>query len=210
MSAAVAASLGPLLQEAAGRPRGTLGITSEPSAAEIYIAGEKLGVTPYRAGRLVGSYEVELRKPGYEPYKAALRIDAGQTQSIAATLSEVREAEPPPAATPAPGTALPSARRPLWRIATGVALIGGGGLLAGFGVSALAIDGLCELGRPSGPCPARYDTLVPGVALVSAGALLIIGGVTLAAVPARRRPSAPLSYLLLGGAGAPLRTGLRF
>lgn len=210
-AAAAVAALGPLLQQAASRGRGSVELNSQPSAAEVYLAGERVGVTPYRASRFVGSYPLVLRKEGYSPYQTALAVAAGQTASVNAVLLAAAAAEPEPAPaelekTSSAGLAQP--RRPLWRLLTGVLLIGGGATVAGFGIGALAINGQCDLEGTPGSCAARYNTLVPGALLVGGGALLIAGGIALAAVPAPRR-KVQVSFLpLLGGGG--LRVGGQF
>ena len=70
-----------------------------------------------------------LRKEGYSPYQTALAVAAGQTASVNAVLLAAAAAEPEPAPaelekTSSAGLAQP--RRPLWRLLTGVLLIGGG------------------------------------------------------------------------------------
>ena len=203
-AAAAAAALGPLLQQAAGRGRGSVELNSQPSAAEVYLAGERVGVTPYRGSRFVGSYPLVLRKEGYSPYQTSLAVAAGQTASVNAVLLAAAAGEPEPAPaelekTPSPP--LPPPRRPLWRLVTGVLLIGGGATVAGFGIGALAINGECDLEGAPGNCVARYNTLVPGALLVGGGALLIAGGIALAAVPAPQRKVQVLLLPLRGGGG---------
>ena len=203
-AAAAAAALGPLLQQAASRGRGSVELSSQPSAAEVYLAGERVGVTPYRASRFVGSYPLVLRKEGYSPYQTSLAVAAGQTASVNAVLLAAAAGEPEPA--PAGLENTPSARpekprRPLWRLITGALLIGGGATVAGFGVGALAINGQCDLEGAPGRCLARYNTLVPGALLVGGGALLIAGGITLAAIPAPRKSVQVSLQSLFGGGG---------
>lgn len=80
------------------------------------------------------------------------------------------------------------ARRPMWRIALGSALLGTGLLTAGFGIPALAISGRCFDSSvvPPQVCPTLYDTTPLGLALTLSGAgLLVAGAVTIAAPPAR-------------------------
>lgn len=203
-AAAAAAALGPLLQQAASRGRGSIELISQPSAAEVYLAGERIGVTPYRGSRFVGSYPLVLRKEGYSPYEASLVVAAGQTASVNAVLPTAAAGEPEPA--PAelqktPDVRVEQSRRPLWRLVTGFLLIGGGATVAGFGIGALALDGQCDLEGAPGSCLARYNTLVPGALLVGGGALLIAGGITLAAIPGPRRSVQVSMRPLLGGGG---------
>lgn len=110
------------------------------------------------------------------------------------------EAEPPPSeravalAPPQRVGLLPATAEssrfhwPLWRVLTGSALIAGGGVMFGFGLSALAYDGICVPTPPPGvlACRRYYDTHGKGVALVTAGALTAVAGVLLATIPSRR------------------------
>lgn len=77
---------------------------------------------------------------------------------------------------------------PLWRVLTGSALVAGGGVMFGFGLSAFAYDGICVPTPPPGvlACRRYYDTHGKGVALVTAGALTAVAGVLLATIPSRR------------------------
>ncbi len=53
----------------------TLSITSEPSGARVMVNGQAVGETPVKLGfRHHGTYRVELRKDGYRPVTAALRL----------------------------------------------------------------------------------------------------------------------------------------
>jgi len=188
-AAVVATALGPLLQEAAGRGRGAVEITSDPSGAEIYLAEQKVGLTPYRASRFVGDYALKIQKAGRQSYQAPLFVAAGRTATVHALLPEgTAEVEPAPAAlVPVAATPPTSPRRPLWRLGTGAALLGGGALLLGFGASAISVNGQCDLDAQPDLCSARYNTLLPGSVLVGAGALLVIGGITLLAIPGPRK-----------------------
>jgi len=58
----------------------------------------------------------------------------------------------------------------------------------GFGLSALAYDGICVPTPPPGvlACRRYYDTHGKGVALVTAGALTAVAGVLLTTIPSRR------------------------
>lgn len=77
---------------------------------------------------------------------------------------------------------------PLWRVLTGTALVAGGGVMFGFGLSAFAYDGVCVPTPPPGvlACRRYYDTQSKGVALVTAGALTAVAGALLATIPSRR------------------------
>jgi hypothetical protein len=77
---------------------------------------------------------------------------------------------------------------PLWRVLTGSALVVGGGVMFGFGLSAFAFDGVCVPAPPAGvlACRRYYDTYSKGVALVTAGTLTAVAGALMATIPSRR------------------------
>lgn len=79
-------------------------------------------------------------------------------------------------------------RWPLWRVLTGSALVMGGGVMFGFGLSAFAFDGICVPAPPAGvlACRRYYDTYSKGVALVTAGTLTAVAGALMATIPSRR------------------------
>ena len=65
---------------------GTLSIDSSPQGAEVYIAGSFRGRTPLNITLNEGSYDVELRLPGYQTYRARVQVRAGQTSRLAPRL----------------------------------------------------------------------------------------------------------------------------
>jgi hypothetical protein len=157
------------------RPRGALAIGSVPPGARITVDGQARGVTPLERASLVGRHKVQLALPGYAPYEVEVEVAAGQTAAVQATL--VPPGSDTPRVMPAAGTA---PTRPRWRLALGGTLLGAGALLAGFGISALAVHGGCADTTPPLPeaeCDYFYSTQAVG------GALL---GAVLLALPPRR------------------------
>jgi hypothetical protein len=191
-AAVVGAAFEPLLQQAAARPRGAIDVHSEPDGADVVLDGEKIGVTPLRASRFAGEYRLVLKKAGHRPYEVPLRVASGGTAQISAVLApEPEVVAPPAAASPKPPVfRLVQPARPPWRIALGALVGGGGAVTVGFGISALSVDGQCQMQSPPRVCDAFYHSLVPGVLLVGAGALVLAGGITLIAIavpPARKK-----------------------
>jgi len=72
---------------------GTLLLESSPSGAEVYLNGQLRGRTPLRLTLDEGTYRVELRLPGYEPYAASVRVERGRETRLAATLTPIRTGE---------------------------------------------------------------------------------------------------------------------
>lgn len=97
-----------------------------------------------------------------------------------------------------------AARRPPWRIGLGAGLMGLGGVIAGFGIPALAISGRCVDSTIVAPqvCAELYDTTGLGAGLTAIGlSLLVSGAVTVALPPrARLRAREPVAGLESGGA----------
>lgn len=92
---------------------------------------------------------------------------------------------------------------PLWRILTGSALVVGGGVMLGFGMSAFAYDGVCVPTPPPGvlACRRYYETKDKGIALVTSGVLTAVGGLLLATIPSRRPRTKLTAQLLLPNLG---------
>ncbi|MCX7741070.1 MAG: PEGA domain-containing protein, partial [Meiothermus sp.] len=74
---------------------GTLLLRSTPSGAEARINGRPVGSTPLTLELLPGSYELELRRSGYDPLRVSFTIRSGQTTQLELTLT----ASPPPTGT---------------------------------------------------------------------------------------------------------------
>lgn len=189
-SATLAEALRQLLLQGTMRPRGTVEISSKPSGAEVWLAGHKLGSTPFKRPIWTGSHELVLKRAGHADKKIPLVVEEGKATAIAATLSAADGS----AATPATGTAstplTPSEKaaeaqpsshsRPRWRLAVGGAAIGVGVLLSGLGISALAVQGKCiDSANPypaPAPCPVLFSTLGAGAGLLTVGVGLAVGG----------------------------------
>ena len=152
------------------RARGSLQIRSSPVGAIAYRGALALGRTPYSMPAFAGSQRVRIEAADYEAASADLAIAEGQTTVWDVTLRRLPFVQ----------------RRPLWRLITGGVLIAGGGLMIGFGASALAIRDVCIQEPPMGVlCREYYGTLAPGIGLLSAGSLATALGVVLIAVPRR-------------------------
>lgn len=60
---------------------GTLDIRSDVSGADVFLNGERVGKTPYKASGLVpGKYNVKVEKAGYKPFEK--RVDLGPKQQV--------------------------------------------------------------------------------------------------------------------------------
>lgn len=184
VTAALSATLEKVLEQGSARLRGSVDINSNPVGALIQLGDRKLGKTPYRHALWTGSYELMISQPGYQEQRVPLVVEDGKTTTITVDL------EPAPlSATGSPSVGAPGgSSRPRWRLYTGAAALGIGVVLTGFGAAGLVIHDQCfpTLMAPAEACRQRYDTLVPGAALISVGAALAITGVVLLALPNKR------------------------
>lgn len=61
---------------------GTIDITSEPSGASIILNGQIEGTTPYQQNKKIGSYNIILRKEGYEDYETVIALEPSELNQI--------------------------------------------------------------------------------------------------------------------------------
>lgn len=175
-----------------------------------------LARTAHRAGRLADAvlyYDKYLREGIGEPQ--AQRDKAAQHLEAASAAIETKKKEKPtPVArgeagaltptspsdpTPAPPGTRARGTLPRWRIGVGVALMGTGLTLVGFGISGMLANGSCKQmtaamwGQPM--CLQTYDTQAAGSALLGTGSAAILAGILTLAIPtkegqAQRAPAA--------------------
>ncbi len=87
---------------AAGKP--TIDVISDPPGAEVFVAGESKGRTPVRITDLdPGSYDLEIRKPGYNTYRKTTKLEAESDYTMRVTLpgtvNSLRVVSQPPGVT---------------------------------------------------------------------------------------------------------------
>lgn len=180
-----AAAVGALIKKALSsgllRKRGTLAIGSLPSGATVIVDERVRGKTPLERAALAGRHAIRLELTGHAPYLTEVEVGPGQTASVQAQLVPAGAATGTLATTPSA-----KAGRPVWRLATGGVLLGAGVLLAGFGISALSVNGGCAdavAPLPDAECDYFYGTRAVGGALLGVGAASMIGGAVLLALP---------------------------
>jgi tetratricopeptide (TPR) repeat protein len=179
-----------LLATARSRPRGELSLTSVPAGAEVRLGGRVLGATPLTRAAWAGRYEAELALPGYELQRLPFTVSAGEKTALAVTLlAEHPEPAPAPLTPPPPVFRLVRQPRPRWRLALGGVAVVGGALLAGFGISGLAVADSCLVPAqpPAELCRERFGTTPIGAGLLGSGAALLVTGSVLLAIPGPRR-----------------------
>lgn len=196
-----------LIRAAISRARAVVEVTTEPSGAEVLLSGRLLGRSPVKKEVLAGRYSLEVRLAGHAPKLDTVEIEGGKPLRLSVNLdadgsepSPVRAVEPVVAEKP---------RRPVWRLATGGALLGAGVLMTGFGIGALVATGQCaDLSTPDplSGCPnGRFDGSLQnlGIGLTTVGVLAAVGGAVLIALPPSKPAARP------GSKAAALGLGLR-
>lgn len=148
------------LGERLDRPtEGTLSVTSEPAGAEVYLDGNKVGMTPIELSVAEGAHSVRLVKRGFLDDTRTVDVQVGMEDSMRFKL--VAEPE---------GSAV--ARR--WYVAGGVSMgLGVVGLAAGIPLMLLdtkPYEGNCRA-DPLGNCAKLYDTMGVGASLTTAGVI---------------------------------------
>ena len=73
---------------------GELQISSTPSRAEVWIDGEKAGITIFSKTLLIGEHQVELRKEGYDPLTFSVDIQRDQTTQISKDMPALGSTRP--------------------------------------------------------------------------------------------------------------------
>jgi hypothetical protein len=73
---------------AASGYRGALALTSSPDGAQVVLNGKVVGHTPVVLNNLpVGSRAIVVRRDGYSPWSASVRVIANQRTNVRATLT---------------------------------------------------------------------------------------------------------------------------
>jgi hypothetical protein len=73
---------------------GTLAVSANVSGANVLLNGRSVGTAPINLTLNPGTYTLEVRRSGYNPYRVTVNVQAGQTTRIYAQLQQV--APPPP------------------------------------------------------------------------------------------------------------------
>jgi hypothetical protein len=121
-----------LAQEFVGRHLGTLLIEGQPEGAVVKVDGRSLGTLPLtRPLRLaVGSYQLEVTRPGYYPLQRPIHIGAGGTLRESLALAPLGEA---PAALERVAAVPSAAGAPRWLAWSLTGLAVGGAVATGVG-----------------------------------------------------------------------------
>ncbi len=187
-----------VVSQGLGRPRGQLRIESEPEAAELQLNGAAQGPGPIERTVWSGEVAIVASLAGYRPQTLRRFVAEGSQETVRIRLERL---PPPPSQAPQvaalPGPAVvPAPRRaprPLWRLLLGSTAVVAGGLLLGFGAGAQSVDGRCVDGLepPANQCNRLYQTSTLATSLLVGGAVAVVTGVVLLAIPGPVRPDPP-------------------
>jgi hypothetical protein len=75
------------------RYRGSLELSCAVEGAEVFLDGEKVGVTPLSeplSGIAAGKHKLEAKKLGHQPFSREIRVSMGDTKRVVALLPEER------------------------------------------------------------------------------------------------------------------------
>lgn len=168
------------------RGHGRFAITSEPPSVQVRIDGKDAGMTPYAQAAWTGTYNVELRRPGFEPAQRSIEVGEDKSEQLTVTLIPLVGLETAPVAVDATKSVLPPLRRPAWRLGTGAGLLGVGILFIGIGGAAANIVGQCAAYSDFGVCTEVFDTAGTAGGLLTTGSLMTVAGIVLLALPPTR------------------------
>lgn len=204
---------------------GLLEIISTTPGAQVILSGV---ATPLPLERPMtvraGDVTVEVRAEGYLPEVRTIQVAPGMRTPARETVNLTqRPPEPPPGTTPAVThtttvvevqTGIPPLR------IVGAVLAGVGAVGLGIGIYGMVhyssqrddyVNAGCDVSNPPADC-AGFDpsgSLTLGIASLSAGGLLVAGGLTLLLIPLNSSRRAPASGLSLGAGPGELGLSLR-
>jgi hypothetical protein len=163
-----------------------LHVESVPEGAEVFVDGERVGVTPLEVEVETGDSEVEIRKPGYAPVHHQLSFREGVRESLSVHLSEDR----------------PDNRARIFNVLgwTGVG-VGAGAIGAGVALIVIhdrPINFDCDGGNKDvdGDCKFIHKTLPGGIVLAAGGAALVGTGIALLVLGKKRQTKPPVEAMV--------------
>jgi hypothetical protein len=149
--------------------RGTLlSLTGTPRGAAVFDGASLVGTVPGHFQLAWGEHQVRIASKGYEP--EVLRVTAGPTTE------EARQVDLVPRAAPNAQVDAKRRHRRAAMIASGIALLAGGGTLIGLGGASYAGSGGCE---GTTPCQSYSTTNAGAGVMIGLGVASVGGGLGL-------------------------------
>lgn len=183
-----------LLERRAIQQGGRIEVRSRPTGAMVRIDGQAMGATDMTFGVTPGWHEVVVEHPELGLERRRVEVKPGERTLVTTDLALRPERR-------AMGETGPS-RLGVWKWVT--LAVGLGAM--GAGTALLALDGkeTCSREIESYTCDKVYETMTPGIALVTAGTLALGGSLTLFILDARseqRRARATVGPWMGPGSG---------
>jgi hypothetical protein len=163
-------------------------IVTTPEHARVVIDDKTVGTAPYRAAIEAGMHSLRIEADGHRSASTSFDVPlkSQATVEVAMTLEKAAELVPSVAVTapsnlaapPSDATVTPARERTvLWSYVVGGGAVAAGVLLAIAPIRTLASNGDC-IGRTdaAGRCSERVKVGAGSIALLTTGALAIIGG----------------------------------
>lgn len=192
-------------------PRGTIEISTTPGEAQVFVDNVELtGKTPegkpLSVKTFAGKHKLRVKKTDFQSQEQDVTVSDASPSVLNLTLK--------------PGTdpekvvyVATDTRRPKWRVALGVVGIAAGAALVGFGGVFASVNGQPVLDNGKEDFSRVYNTKGLAAGLIAPGALLMVGGAVLIALPGEKKsdPNAtpsPTQTLSLAPVGT--GTGLVF
>ncbi|HNF99571.1 MAG TPA: PEGA domain-containing protein [Pseudomonadota bacterium] len=192
-------------------PRGTIEISTTPGEAQVFVDNvEIMGKTPegkpLSVKTFAGKHKLRVKKTDFQSQEQDVTVSDASPSVLNLTLK--------------PGTdpekvvyVATDTRRPKWRVALGVVGIAAGAALVGFGGVFASVNGQPVLDNGKEDFSRVYNTKGLAAGLIAPGALLMVGGAVLIALPGEKKsdPNAtpsPAQTLSLAPVGT--GTGLVF
>ena len=189
-------------------PRGTIEVSTTPGEATVFVDNVELqGRTPegkpLSVKTFAGKHTLRIKKTDYwlEDQKVTVS-DSGPT----VLNLQLKPGEAPKEVVYVPTEVV---QRPGWRIALGIGAIAVGAGLVGYGGLVASVDGQAVLQDGKEDFTRVYDTKAKSAAFIAPGAVCLLGGIVLLALPGDKKKSSndkgiasPIQKVSLGAIGS--------
>jgi hypothetical protein len=166
--------------------RGVFEVSTKPGGARVFVDNvEWPHRTPEGKGLLVktfvGKHKVRVKKDGFVSQEREAVVSEQHSSPIGFSLAQGKDTQQ------VVFVHTEVSPRPKWRIALGVVGLLAGATLVGFGGALISVDGKPVLVNGQEDLSRVYDTTAISTGLLVPGALCLVGGVVLLALPGEKK-----------------------